>query len=94
LGLEIGEPGKEQIGFERLYANLQLDSLWTKTLHLADIELDKSKTEILFGKDGKLNLLGLFKLPQSEPNRPIPMQNRSRCASTASSWPVVSCTSR
>src|SRR5690349_9227503 len=65
-GLNIGEPGKEQIGFERLYANLQLDSLWTKALHLSDIELDKSKTEILFSKDGKLNLLGLFKIPASE----------------------------
>ncbi|WP_085632269.1 MULTISPECIES: DUF748 domain-containing protein [unclassified Pseudomonas] len=66
-GLVIGEPGKEQVGFERLYANLQLDSLWTKALHLADIELDKPKTEILFAKDGQLNLLGLFKLPASEP---------------------------
>ncbi|WP_150579066.1 DUF748 domain-containing protein [Pseudomonas fluorescens] len=66
-GLVVGEPGKEQIGFERLYANLQIDSLWTKALHLSDIELDKSKTEILFGKDGKLNLLGLFKVPASEP---------------------------
>jgi uncharacterized protein involved in outer membrane biogenesis len=66
-GLNIGEPGKEQIGFERLYADLSLDSLWTKALHLSSIELDKSKTEIVFGKDGKLNLLGLFKIPASEP---------------------------
>lgn len=29
-GLQIGEPGKEQVGFERLYANASLDSLWTK----------------------------------------------------------------
>jgi uncharacterized protein involved in outer membrane biogenesis len=79
-GLNIGEPGKEQLGFERLYANLQLDSLWTKALHLSDIELEKSKTEVLFGKDGKLNLLGLFKLPQSEPTpadpdaKPFPLR--------------------
>jgi uncharacterized protein involved in outer membrane biogenesis len=79
-GLSIGEPGKEQIGFERLYANLQLDSLWTKALHLSDIELDKSKTEILFSKDGKLNLLGLFKIPASEPTpadpnaKPFPLR--------------------
>lgn len=71
-GLIIGEPGKEQVGFERLYANLQIDSLWTKALHLSDIELDKPKTEILFGKDGKLNLLGLFKLPASEPTSADP----------------------
>ncbi|MFK3794453.1 DUF748 domain-containing protein [Pseudomonas piscis] len=66
-GLNIGEPGKEQIAFDRLYANLQLDSLWTRALHLADVELDRPKTEILFDKDGQLNLLGLFKLPASEP---------------------------
>ncbi|WP_409316175.1 DUF748 domain-containing protein [Pseudomonas sp. KCJK9016] len=79
-GLVIGEPGKEQVGFERLYANLQLDSLWTKALHLSDIELDKPKTEVLFAKDGKLNLLGLFKLPVSEPTpadpdaKPFPLR--------------------
>jgi uncharacterized protein involved in outer membrane biogenesis len=69
-GLNIGAPGKEQIGFERLYANLQIDSLWTKALHLASIELDKPKTELLFSKDGSLNLAGLFKLPPSEPAKP------------------------
>ncbi len=79
-GLNIGEPGKEQVGFERLYANLQLDSLWTKAVHLSDVELDKPKTEILFSKDGKLNLLGLFKLPASEPTpadpdaKPFPLR--------------------
>ncbi|WP_082377759.1 DUF748 domain-containing protein [Pseudomonas sp. RIT-PI-q] len=79
-GLIIGEPGKEQVGFERLYANLQIDSLWTKALHLSDIELDKPKTEILFGKDGKLNLLGLFKIPASQPTpadpnaKPFPLR--------------------
>ncbi|MDN4547091.1 DUF748 domain-containing protein [Pseudomonas sp. C32] len=79
-GLNIGEPGKEQVGFERLYANLQIDSLWTKALHLSDVELDKAKTEILFAKDGKLNLLGLFKVPASEPTpadpdaKPFPLR--------------------
>ncbi|WP_458238289.1 DUF748 domain-containing protein, partial [Pseudomonas sp. P5_A2_2] len=79
-GLNIGEPGKEQVGFDRLYANLQFDSLWTKAVHLSDVELDKPKTEILFSKDGKLNLLGLFKLPASEPTpadpdaKPFPLR--------------------
>ena len=71
-GLIVGEPGKEQVGFERLYANLQIDSLWTKALHLSDIELNKPKSEILFDKEGKLNLLGLFKIPASEPVPPDP----------------------
>lgn len=69
-GLNIGVPGKEQIGFARLYANLQIDSLWTKALHLKAVELDKPKTELLFAKDGTLNLAGLFKLPTSEPAKP------------------------
>ncbi|AIG04772.1 outer membrane protein/peptidoglycan-associated (lipo)protein [Pseudomonas fluorescens] len=79
-GLKIGEPGKEQVGFERLYANLQIDSLWTRALHLADVQLDKPKTEILFDKAGTLNLAQLFKLPPSEPtpddpeSKPFPLR--------------------
>ncbi|MBN6775093.1 DUF748 domain-containing protein [Pseudomonas granadensis] len=79
-GLVIGEPGKEQVGFERLYADLQIDSLWSKALHLSSIELDKPKTEILFAKDGKLNLLGLFNVPAGEPTptdpdaKPFPLR--------------------
>ena len=79
-GLRVGEPSKEQVGFERLYTNLQADSLWTKALHLAAVELDKPKTELLFNKDGTLNLTQLFKLPASEPvpadpeSKPFPLR--------------------
>lgn len=79
-GLNIGEPGKEQVAFERLYANLQIDSLWTRALHLADVQLDKPKTELLFDKSGHLNLAQLFKLPASEPTptdpdaKPFPLR--------------------
>ena len=79
-GLRVGETGKEQVGFERFYTNLQADSLWTKALHLADVQLDKPKTELLFSKDGTLNLTRLFKLPASEPtpatpdSKPFPMR--------------------
>ncbi|WP_397449882.1 DUF748 domain-containing protein [Pseudomonas sp. NA-150] len=72
-GLNIGAPGEEQIGFERLYTNLQIDSLWTGALHLAAVELDTPKTELLFAKDGTLNLAQLFKLPPaSEPVKDAP----------------------
>ncbi|KAA0944898.1 DUF748 domain-containing protein [Pseudomonas sp. ANT_H14] len=79
-GLKIGEPGKEQVGFERLYANLQIDSLWTRALHLTDVQLDKPKTQLLFNKSGTLNLAQLFKLPASEPtpvdpdSKPFPLR--------------------
>ena len=79
-GLQIGEPGKEQVGFDRLYANLALDSLWTQALHLTAVELDKPRNEVLFAKDGTLNLTQLFKLPPSEakpdepPSDPFPLR--------------------
>lgn len=62
-GLSIGEPGEEQLGFQRLYTNLQLDSLWGGALHLAAVELDQPSSRLLFGKDGSFNLTQLFKLP-------------------------------
>ncbi|MDU8455940.1 DUF748 domain-containing protein [Pseudomonas syringae group sp. J254-4] len=71
-GLNIGTPGKEQVAFEKLYANLQINSLWTRALHLQRIELIKPKTELLFDKQGKLNLAQLFKLPASEPGKDEP----------------------
>ena len=64
-GLHIGDAEQQQIAFERLYANLQLDSLWSGVLNLADIELDKLHSEVLFAKDGQLNLAQLFKIPPS-----------------------------
>ncbi|MGH8353138.1 MAG: DUF748 domain-containing protein, partial [Pseudomonas sp.] len=80
-GLRLGEPGAEQLGFQHLYANLELDSLWSGALHLADLELEKSQTQVRFGKDGTLNLLQLFKLPQSPapaaeepPSQPFPLR--------------------
>lgn len=78
-GLHIGAPGQEQVAFQRLYANLQIDSLWTGALHLAAVELDKPHTELLFAKDGKLNLAGLFKLPPASPepatpSKPFPLR--------------------
>ncbi|MGE8500452.1 MAG: DUF748 domain-containing protein [Pseudomonas sp.] len=64
-GLRIGEPDAQQVAFERLHTNLQLDSLWSGALHLADVELDKPHTEVRFAKDGTLNLTQLFNLPPS-----------------------------
>lgn len=80
-GLNIGAPGKEQVGFEKLYADLQIDSLWTRALHLQAVELIKPKTELLFDKNGALNLTQLFKLPPSDPaaaeepaSKPFPLR--------------------
>ncbi|WP_447745897.1 DUF748 domain-containing protein [Pseudomonas nicosulfuronedens] len=66
-GLHLGQDGQEQVRFRRLYANLELDSLWKRRLHLADVELDAPHTELLFAENGTLNLSRLFKTPPSEP---------------------------
>ncbi|MEE4680443.1 DUF748 domain-containing protein [Pseudomonas alliivorans] len=79
-GLNIGTPGQEQIAFEKLYANLQFDSLWTRALHLQRVELLQPKTELLFDKQGKLNLAQLFTFPANEPvkdeapGKPFPLR--------------------
>ncbi|WP_341304797.1 DUF748 domain-containing protein [Pseudomonas sp. TMP25] len=80
-GLQIGETQQQQVTFERLYANLQLDSLWRGVLHLSDVELDKPHSDVLFGKDGRLNLTQLFKLPakpqpalEQPTNQPFPLR--------------------
>ncbi|MGV8843248.1 MAG: DUF748 domain-containing protein [Pseudomonas sp.] len=69
-GLHVGEPGQPQLAFERLYANLQLDSLWSGTLHLATVELEKAHVEARFNKAGDLNLTQLFQLPPSTAQPP------------------------
>ncbi|WP_193075885.1 DUF748 domain-containing protein [Pseudomonas sp. FME51] len=64
-GLHIGEPESPALAFARLYANLQVDSLWTRAVHLRDVELEQANTRVHFSKDGTLNLAKLFILPES-----------------------------
>jgi len=68
-GLHVGEP-EQQLAFERLYANLQLNSLWSGTLHLAAVELEKAHVEVRFDKAGNLNLTQLLHLPPSTAQSP------------------------
>jgi len=57
FNLGIGEPNARQVAFERLYLNLSWDSLWTRTLHLADIQLDKPAVQAEFDPQGTLEPL-------------------------------------
>ena len=72
FNLRLGETGDEQLGFERLYLNLQWSSLWQRTLHLADVELDRLQSQVRFDEKGTLNLSQLFALPatEQEPEQP------------------------
>ncbi len=66
-GLHIGQAEAEQLGFERLYLDLQLDSLWRKAVHLRDIRLEGANVDALRSREGELSLAKLFKLPESPP---------------------------
>jgi uncharacterized protein involved in outer membrane biogenesis len=68
--LRLGEAEAPQVAFESLHVNLEWDSLWRRTLHLADVRLLRPHSEILFAKDGSLNLAQLFDLPASEAPEP------------------------
>ncbi|WP_455232383.1 DUF748 domain-containing protein [Geopseudomonas aromaticivorans] len=61
--LRLGAPGAEQLAFSRLYANLQVDSLWQGALHLLELQLEQPHVELLFAADRPFNLLQLFRLP-------------------------------
>lgn len=74
LGLRFGEVGAEQVGFQRLAANLQVDSLWRRQVHLASLELVQPKVQVLIAADGTLNLAGLFK-PSNAPEQPAYTQD-------------------
>ena len=78
-GLHIGEAERASRSASGVcYADLQLDSLWRKTLHLRNIELEKANVDALRSKDGQLSLVKLFNLPDSppapadEPASPLP----------------------
>jgi len=65
--LRIGEQDDRQLAFERLFLDLQWDSLWQRTLHLANVELIEPHVEVRFAEDGTLDLGQLFEVPESEP---------------------------
>ena len=75
-GLRFGEAGAEQVGFQRLAANLQVDSLWRRQVHLASVELTQPKVQVLIAADGTLNLAQLFK-PSNAPEQPATTENDS-----------------
>ncbi|HET8704803.1 MAG TPA: hypothetical protein VFM46_00765, partial [Pseudomonadales bacterium] len=61
-----GFKAAEAIQFETLYANLQIDSLWHRTLHLKEVQLKGAQVSVTLAKNGDLNLATLLKLPKSE----------------------------
>ena len=65
FNLHLGEEGEQQLGFERLYLDLEWSSLWRRELQIADLELVRLQTQVLFDQQGQLNLSQLFAFPPS-----------------------------
>ena len=68
-GLRFGNESDEQLAFRQLYANLQVNSLWRRQVHLARLDLQQPTVQVLIGPDGQLNLSSLFK-PSNAPEQP------------------------
>lgn len=66
FNLRLGEADQPQLGFERLYLDLQWSSLWRRALQIEDIELIQLHTDVVLDKDGNLNLTQLFDVPPSD----------------------------
>lgn len=66
FNLRLGETDQPQLGFERLYLDLEWSSLWRRALQIEDIELIQLQTEVVFDKNGVLNLTRLFDLPPAD----------------------------
>lgn len=61
--LRIGAADTEQLSLQSLYGKLASDSLWTKTLHLQEVQLVQPNMQVIFNKQGELNLTQLFTFP-------------------------------
>ena len=64
-GFRIGTADDEQVSLQQLYGKLAYDSLWSKTLHLQDVQLIQPSSQVIFNQQGELNLLQLFTLPEA-----------------------------
>ena len=66
---QINEPsGRAIAGFQRLYLNFQLSSLFRWALTFADVTLDDPSVNVVINPDGKLNLARLAGQDPATPN--------------------------
>ncbi len=62
---QLGETDNKQVSLKHLYSKVASDSIWTKTLHLQDVQLVEPQGQVIFNKQGELNLTQLFNLPET-----------------------------
>lgn len=65
-GFHIGEADNKQISLQQLYSKLSPGSLRNKTVHLQDVQLTEPVGQVIFNKQGQLNLEQLFNLPEAQ----------------------------
>ncbi len=69
--LTLASPsGEKLLGFERLFVDFELSSLWHRAYSFANIDIDSPYVNAVVAKDGNLNLLQLR--PKSPPAAPPP----------------------
>ncbi|MEP6886198.1 MAG: DUF748 domain-containing protein [Gammaproteobacteria bacterium] len=69
--LSLAAPnGEKLMGFERLFVDFELSSLWHRAYSFANIDLDAPYVNVVVANDGNLNLLQLR--PKSPPAKPQP----------------------
>jgi uncharacterized protein involved in outer membrane biogenesis len=62
--------GRPLVGFERLFVDFQIASLFRRAWTFANIELDAPRLDVVMAKDGRLNLVDL--LESFGPSEPAP----------------------
>ena len=62
----IGEADNKQISLQQLYGKLSPGNLRNKTVHLQDVQLTEPVGQVIFNKQGQLNLAQLFNLPEAQ----------------------------
>ncbi|MEP6546971.1 MAG: DUF748 domain-containing protein [Gammaproteobacteria bacterium] len=69
--LSLAAPnGDKLLGFERLFIDFELSSLWHRAYSFADIDIDSPYVNAIVANDGNLNLLQLR--PKTPPAKPQP----------------------
>jgi hypothetical protein len=69
--LSLAAPdGEKLVGFERLFVDFELSSLWHRAYSFANIDIDSPYVSAVVAKDGDLNLMQLR--PKTPPAKPPP----------------------
>ncbi len=81
-----GAGGEKLLGFQRLFVDFQLSSIWHRAYTFVNIDITAPHVSAVMAKDGALNLLQLRPKPG-----PAPKPEKGRWTSAARCGPISSC---